>query len=470
MESAIFFRLMRAFPLLGLCAALFAQTPSPTSPRHGAVEGEVTDSVTHKPIAGARVKLQAGARSLFARCDASGHFQFPEVPLGDYVAVADQPGYMAVGETFDVRLAPDKPRATVNVLLQPYGIISGRLTDSAGAPLGIAYLQLLVLRTIDPKRKDPYPLGPPKATIGDHEMVVIKNASTNDLGEYRFAMLTPGNYYVSYYGPTDPSYSDPAERPTFYPQVLRAERARPVAVSAGQEVPHIDIQAIRQRALTVSGRYVPFLKGSHYRGARDTTVVAWPADAPEEQMQPGRFLEGFFTLDNFLPGRYVIEAVTVDDDGSGRLLLAGSRTVEVPNGDIDGVEISMQPPVSIDGAVVFAANCPAVPVSIAPKFDTAVASFNELVRSANLAPGEPQVTAPPRGTFTLPKLIPARYKLDIRPQPPQTAANHRYSVASAKLGDRDVLQDGFEISGQAPGTLRISIACGGQPGTQEVVR
>lgn len=463
------FRTMRAFLLLGLCAVLFAQAPSPTLPRNGAVEGGVADSVTRKPIAGARVKLQSGGRSLFARCDASGHFQFPEVPLGEYVAAADQPGYMPVGETFGVRLVPDKPRATVNVLLQPYGIVSGRLTDSAGAPLGIAYLQLLVLRTIDPKRKDPYPLGPPKATLGDREMVAIRNASTNDLGEYRFAMLAPGNYYLCYYGPTDQSYSDPAERPTFYPQVLRAESARPVAVSAGQEVPHIDIQAIRQRALTVSGRYVPFLKSPRYRGVRTTTIVAWPADAPGQQMQPGSFHEGYFALGNFLPGAYAIEAVTVDDDGSGRLLLAGRRTVEVPNGDIDGVEISMQPPVSIDGAVVFAANCPAVPVSIAPKFDTAVASINGLVRSENLAPGEPQVTAPPRGTFTLPKLIPARYKLDIRPQPPQTAANRRYSVASAKLGDRDVLQDGFEISGQAPGTLRISIACGGQPGTQKAV-
>jgi hypothetical protein len=87
-----------------------------------------------------------------------------------------------------------------------------------------------------------------------------------------------------------------------------------------------------------------------------------------------------------------------------------------------------------------------------------------------MVPGEPQVTAPPRGTFTLPKLIPARYKLDIRPQPPRTVTNYRYSVASAKLGDRDVLQDGFEVSGHAPGTLRISIACGGQPGIQEVVQ
>jgi len=470
MQSAMSFRLMRAFPLLGLCAVLLAQTPPATSPRNGAVEGEVTDRATHKTIAGARVKLQAGERALFARCDASGRFQFPEVPWGDYVATADQPGYMPVGETAGVRLAPEAPRATVQVWLQPYGIISGRLTDSAGVPLGIAYVQLLVLRTIDSKRQDPYPLGPPKATIGDREMVVIKYATTNDLGEFRFAMLTPGDYYLCYHGPTDQSYPDPAERPTFYPQVLRAESARPVAVSAGQEVPHIDIQAIRQRMLVVSGRYVPFLKSPRYRAARTTTIVAWPADAPGEQMEPGTFLEGHFALGRLLPGPYVIEAVTVDDDGSGRLLLAGRRTVEVPNGDVDGVEISMQPPVSIDGAVVFAANCPAVPVSIAPKFDTAVASFNELVRSANLAPGEPQVTAPPRGTFTLPKLIPARYKLDIRPQPPETATSHRYSVASAKLGDRDVLQDGFEMSGQAPGTLRISIACGGQPGTQEVVR
>lgn len=129
----------------------------------------------------------------------------------------------------------------------------------------------------------------------------------------------------------------------------------------------------------------------------------------------------------------------------------------------------MQPPVDIHGAVVFDKSCLAVPVSIEPSFDTGIASFNQLVRSARLGPIDPQV-AGAAGTFTLRSLIPAKYRLAIHPRGPRTAANLRYSVASARLGDHDVLQEGFELSGEPPGMLRIAIACAGQPGAREVPR
>jgi hypothetical protein len=83
---------------------------------------------------------------------------------------------------------------------------------------------------------------------------------------------------------------------------------------------------------------------------------------------------------------------------------------------------------------------------------------------------DPKVAAAATGTFALPGLIPGKYTLAITPQPPASSANYGYSVASAKLGDGDVLQAGFELNGQPPGALRIAITCDQPRATQEVVR
>jgi hypothetical protein len=469
--------LRRAFPLLGFCAVLFAQTPSPTRPRTGAVEGDVTDSVTQKPIAGARVTPQGGLRALFTRCDANGRFQFQAVPLGEYQAAADQPGYMGFGQPpVAVRLSSGNARAQVHILLPPRGVVSGRIVDSADVPIERMTVELLELRAINAKPASPPAImrdpefAPRRDTLEGGELVVVAGAQTNDLGEYRFAHVAPGTYYVYAWTDEGPEDHEKTARRTYYPHALRAESARPVAVSAGQEVSNIDIQAIIQPYLWVSGHVVPPVPRSRSGSPVSTSAVAWRPKAPAEELSPGFFTDDAFELGNFLPGPYVIVAVTTDQSHTGHPLLAGRRTIEVPDKDLDGVEIPMQPPVDLKGAVVFDKTCPAVPVSIEPSFDTGIASFNQLVRSARLGPIDPQVAAAATGTFTLRSLVPATYRLAIHPRPPRTATNLRYSVASAKLGDRDVLRDGFEVTGQPPGTLRISIACGGQPGAREVAR
>ena len=115
----------------------------------------------------------------------------------------------------------------------------------------------------------------------------------------------------------------------------------------------------------------------------------------------------------------------------------------------------MQPPVDIRGTVVFEENCPAVPVSVVTETSSRLASVPRQV-----------VT----GAFTLPSLVPGKYTLTIRPQPSGAAANCRYSVDSAKLGEHEILQAGFEIAGQPAGALRIAVACTVQSRSREVVR
>lgn len=365
--------LRRAFFLLGLCAVPFAQTPSPA----GTVEGDVTDIVAHKPIPRARVKLQAGERILFTRCDENGRFQLAEVAMGSYTVVADQPGYSPAGQPpSHARLSPDKTRAEVHVLLQPYAVISGRVVDSAGVPVEGAFVELLELRPIDPNRRPGLALAASRAVLGDRELVVAYGIRTNDLGQYRFARRPAGSYYLCAHPATYSASRDETERATYYPRTLRAADAKPVAVAAGQEVVNTDIQLIRQAGVRVSGRVIQPADSPKPRSilVRSTMFVT-PSDSPllGGGLTPGFDEKGAFDLKGILPGRYVIEAATSDqtDFGNPRTLLAGRRTIEVGDKDVDGVEIAMQPPFDIHGAVVFGENCPAVPVSILPSREPA---------------------------------------------------------------------------------------------------
>jgi hypothetical protein len=429
----------------------------------------VTDSVTRRSIGGARVKLEARERALFTKCDENGRFQFQSVPVGEYLARADQLGYMQVGEPIAVRLSSDKTRVRVNVLLEPYGVVSGRITDSAGVPMECVGVELLKLRPIDSKQAGPPDFAARRGTLGDRETVAVATTNTNDLGEYRFGHLPAGTYAVRFASAQHPSYPDPTERATYYPHTLRAASARPVAVAAGQEVTGIDIQAIRQATVRISGHLVPTVyspKGHSFAVHAD--VAIWLADAPERSADDLNWQGGFsnsdFDMGYFLPGEYVIEAVASDqpDFIHWRKLMAGRRTFEASDKDLDDVEIPMQALVDLQGAVVFEKNCPAVPISIVPEVQP-----GGLRRFAKF---DPQVAGAASGAFTLPGLVPGKYTLTIRPQPPGATAGNRYSVASAKLGDRDVLQDGFEIDGQPAGALRVVMACDQPHGTREAVR
>jgi hypothetical protein len=439
-------------PLLGLSTAIYAQIVTLPSPQTGTVDGDVTDTVLHDPISGARVKLQAGERVLFTRCDATGRFQFQEVPLGDYAVSADQPGYLAASQLVRARLSADRTRIEVHLSLRPAAVIAGKVTDSAGVPMEGVAIDLLTL-----------PMPPSRTVPGTRHLVAVASASTNDLGEYRFARLSPGSYYLIAHPRPHFDDTDETERITYYPRALHAASAKPVAVAVGQELPNIDIQLIRQAGVRISGRVVQPADAPRSRPFLvNTDVFARLQDAsqPDDARLPVSVVNGAFELQNFLPGQYVVEAVTRDqaDFGHPRILLAGYRTVEVGEKDIDGVEIAMKPPFDIQGAVVFDEHCPAVPVSIRAEV------------SSRFATMPPPVTSAASGEFTLPSLIPGRYKLAIRPQPAVTTANFQYSVASAKLGEREISQNGFELTGQPAGVLHIFMACSAKPAPREVVR
>ena len=98
------------------------------------VEGYVRDAVTMNPIAEAAVSLNLpswGAR-VQTRTDPMGRFQLNGIPAGSFVlyAAKDDDG---VVRTFSATAG--QSLRNVEFRIPPWGVVSGRVTDSAGRPV-----------------------------------------------------------------------------------------------------------------------------------------------------------------------------------------------------------------------------------------------------------------------------------------------------------------------------------------------
>ncbi|MCW2543408.1 MAG: hypothetical protein JWM40_960 [Frankiales bacterium] len=131
--------------LLLTIASLGLATPAHAAP-YGTFEGVVTDSKTGKPLAGIYVSswrpdIQESRSSAYT--DATGHWEFDEAPGPYQIMFTDGSGLHAstwAGGTSDQSTATtfivaEDSRITVDAALRPFATVSGRITDTKGAPV-----------------------------------------------------------------------------------------------------------------------------------------------------------------------------------------------------------------------------------------------------------------------------------------------------------------------------------------------
>src|SRR3954466_10363042 len=204
--------------VLGLLSGMMASAGRAQTPPPITIHGRVLADDTGDPLRNARVG-GAGADVAPVVTDADGRFAIAMPPGGRDILSAAKTGYVKA-------MTPASDR--VEFRLTRAGVITGHVLDDAGLPLPL--MQMVAQRVV--------------RSAGHPTFETAASVEADDRGEYRIFGLAPGEYVVATAGARETMSPAPAdERPLshYYSHGATAESAQVIRVSAGAEVPGIDI-------------------------------------------------------------------------------------------------------------------------------------------------------------------------------------------------------------------------------------
>ena len=320
--------------LAGLSLSALGQTPT-----KGAINGRVV-SDEGMGLAGITVRLtptgatQAG-QARTTSTDDEGNFRFNDLLARVYsVAASGGRAYVPAPKSAAERAEPRRVRIGESVTLTMIrgGVITGRVTNSAGEGLIAMPLMAIMVRDAD---------GNPIAAQSP-----FSPTASDDRGVYRFFGLTPGAYVVlANYG--NPYWDSQAslydnEAPTYYPSSTR-DTAVEVQVVSGGEASGIDIRYRSERGHAVSGKLV----GAKESGNVDLLHVAAQTLIATKYVAP-RSGEAGFDFFGVPDGDYELIARESGDEAAAA---SSPRQVTVRGADVAGLELRLLPLGSIAGRV-----------------------------------------------------------------------------------------------------------------------
>jgi hypothetical protein len=273
-----------------------------------------------------------------ATTDAAGKFAFTGIQPGDYQMAVSRDGF--INATFGLHdpskkfepltFSPGDHRTGFTVKLTPYGAVAGRVSDPDGDP--VQGLQVAAMKY--------------RYTTRGRELAEVKNATSDDLGEYRIYNLEPGRYFLKV-GPQLLQLrlnAEPADGyvPVFYPGVLEASAAAPVDLLAGQQVRGLGFTVRQHRQASIRGHV------SAPAGASITVGLMTMTENGSSSTSMGiGDKAGKFELTGIPPGGIWVT-------GSYNLNGEHAQTqvyLTVGTEDIEGVELRPMPPFEVPGTV-----------------------------------------------------------------------------------------------------------------------
>jgi carboxypeptidase family protein len=400
------------------------------------IEGVVT-TASGQPIHRAQVVLSsqaAGGGQRFASTDALGRFEFRDLLAARYRLVASKPGYVTmpfgassphdVGAVIELRDRQAVQKLTVK--LPAGGVISGRVVDEFGDPILDATVQAV---------RYEYSKGPGTlAAVGRPRL-------TDDRGQFRLFGLPPGRYYVSATLrralARDDDLQDEPDRfaPAYYPGTSDVLQARPVSVSAAQEVIGIDFPLAPVQIARVSGIVTDShgiaVVGATVRLARNRGLRDPVAGRTARTRK-----DGSFSIPDVPPGDFRLEAQGKGSDGDTEF---GSTGVSINGSDLGGITVATNKGSVVRGLVRLDGTSP-------PSFSpagvtvTARAPFEE----PGSKTGGPTARIGPDWSFRLTTLYGARL---IR----LTGIRDPWSLKAVLLNGKDITDTGafFESGGES---------------------
>jgi hypothetical protein len=468
--------MLRMFLLLFPLSILPAQVSTLT---RAILEGDVVNAADNSPLAGARIKLdQEQNEPLYTRADRQGHFIFWNLAPGSYRLSVDSPGFLQANP-YGVDLTIPRPtpgggvlrsvttyptshipnptvtkstdadgtlHAKATVPLMAYAVITGTLTDPYGVPMVDCEVEILTEKQSPPAGIPPPPF--PSATIGNTQMVYYRLTRSDGRGEFRFARLEPGTYWVvatTNSGGVRSTWES-SFRGTYYPAATDPALAKPLKLAAGQHA-RADIQIVRQAGVRVAGRLVK--PAGHETNSRMyTQVVLMPEQsAVLNGNRPFANGQDDFELKDVTPGRYILMAQTSDARDNPfdppKAVFGYMRPIEVGDKNMNELDLMLEPLRDLPGVVTFSNGCTPTPLRIQ-------------VQGSTFGPGQVETTPGTDGKFVLTGLTAGKHTVFVgSPSSPGL----RVPVSSVKLGNRDVMKDGFEVPYAGNEMLRIAIDC-----------
>jgi len=283
--------------------------------------------------------------------DTQGRFEFKDLPAGRFNVSVSKSGYVSMQYGQSRPFEPGRPIELTDAQLMdkadvalPRGsVLAGRVVDEFGESVAEADVTAMRMQFQNGKRRL-VPSG--------------RNASTNDLGQFRIYGLPPGEYYVSatlrnmttmmldmavaggVASPSSGSAQTSGYASTYYPSTPNPGEAQRVAVAVGQELASVDIQLQPVKLARITGMAV----GSDGKPMSGAMVMLMPSMRDALMFGPGGTSrtdkDGNFTLNGVTPGEYSLQVQSMggmfQTTAGGNVMAFAFATSDGPGGQPAG--------------------------------------------------------------------------------------------------------------------------------------
>jgi len=337
---------------IGICLlfiTFLSQAQDATSPITATLAGTVVKEPGSQPLKKVLLHLfaedQKQGGNYTADTDSEGRFHIDKVQPGRYRLLLEKTGFHEINlhgrpaEGSFLTVQPGQAMGDLLFQMQPSAVISGRVVDEDGDPL--ANYGVSLLRKRPGKSREPE---------------VIRNDRTNDLGEYRFGGLFPGQYFAAVVplpdlrnferlGKGSDGAADKQDMNylvTYYPGTTDSAQASSLSLRAGDEMP-VNFTMIPGRTYRVRGFVTGF-------PANQKPMVQIISKGVNNSLNGADVAaDGRFDIRGVAPGSYSIVVYS----GSEGQILSARQSVTVAGGDVEGVKLIPTRPFTINGHLRF---------------------------------------------------------------------------------------------------------------------
>jgi len=309
------------------------------------LRGHVLAADSGLPLRKAQVRIFAPEirENRMATTDADGRFEFKEVRAGRYTISVSKGSYVSL--SYGQQRPTDAPRPLqildnqtvekLDVTLPRGSVITGRVVDEFGEPMSDVQIAPQQYQNFQGQRRL-VPTG--------------RQASTDDMGEFRLFGIPPGQYYLTAtWRSTNPMNEDKtAYAPMYFPGTDNPAQAQRITLAVGQQVSDIVMALKPMRATRVSGTATL----SDGRPMTGSIMVMSTGGFGFNLSGNGPIRpDGTFSVNGIAPGEYTLRAQSF---GGPNMADAETATVKITatGEDITDLRIVGAKPSIVSGRIV----------------------------------------------------------------------------------------------------------------------